>query len=202
MKGGESHHRSCRTLKRQLAFILTRQQIRPPVEDEKVTEILNNTNLSEHFLHLAKELEILEPKVPEDIYKSHLENVRSTSTVDSARHNLASTFVNAFVNCGFKKDKLMLTSEENNSWIFKNKAHGMMSAAASLGSLMLWDVENGLAEIDKYLYSTDDFIKSGALLAIGLVNVGVHNESDPALALLSEYVNSPSVQLRVGAILG
>ena len=34
-----------------------------------------------------------------------------------------------------------------------------MSAAASLGAIMLWDVEVGLTEIDKFLYSTDDNIK-------------------------------------------
>ena len=78
----------------------------------------------------------------------------------------------------------------------------MLSAAASLGSILLWDVEGGLAQIDKYLYSNDDYVKAGALLAIGIVNVGVTNESDPALALLSEYVNSPSVTLRLGAIFG
>ena len=34
----------------------------------------------------------------------------------------------------------------------------MMSATASLGSLLLWDVENGLTQIDKYLYSNDEAI--------------------------------------------
>lgn len=40
------------------------------------------------------------------------------------------------------------------------------------------------------------------MLAIGLVNCGIHNECDPALALLSEYVNSSSLCLRIGAVLG
>jgi len=40
------------------------------------------------------------------------------------------------------------------------------------------------------------------LLAIGLVNCGIRNECDPALALLSEYVNSSSHTLRIGAVLG
>lgn len=35
----------------------------------------------------------------------------------------------------------------------------MMSAAASIGSILLWDVEVGLAQIDKYLYSKDEYIK-------------------------------------------
>jgi 26S proteasome regulatory subunit N1 len=79
---------------------------------------------------------------------------------------------------------------------------GMMSAAASLGAIFLWDVENGLTQIDKYLYSTDDYVKAGALLAIGLVTSGVKNESDPALALLSEQVTASKEVLRVAAIVG
>ena len=36
---------------------------------------------------------------------------------------------------------------------------GMLSAAASIGLVLLWDVEGGLTEIDKFLYSTEDYIK-------------------------------------------
>lgn len=83
----------------------------------------------------------------------------AAATVDSARQNLASTFVNAFVNAGFGSDKLMTPKEDNNSWIYKNKDHGMMSATASLGMILLWDVDEGLTQIDKYLYSAEDYIK-------------------------------------------
>lgn len=64
-------------------------------------------------------------------------------------------------------------------WIFKNKEHGKTSATASLGLISLWDVEGGLPLIDKYLYSSDNAVVAGALLAIGLVNCGVQNENDP-----------------------
>lgn len=40
----------------------------------------------------------------------------------------------------------------------------MMSAAASLGMLMLWNVEEGLNQIDKFFHDADDFVKSGACL--------------------------------------
>jgi 26S proteasome regulatory subunit N1 len=46
------------------------------------------------------------------------------ANVDSARGNLAGTFVNAFVNAGFGNDKLMVEAEEGNSWVYKNKEHG------------------------------------------------------------------------------
>lgn len=79
---------------------------------------------------------------------------------------------------------------------------GMLSATASLGLLLLWDVDGGLTQIDKYLYSSEEYIKAGALLACGIVNTGVRNECDPALALLSDYVLHSSNIMRIGAILG
>lgn len=63
-------------LKRQLAFLLARQQIQMEVDDEVLQGIINNSRLSEYFLSLARDLDIMEPKVPEDIYKSHLDNTR------------------------------------------------------------------------------------------------------------------------------
>ncbi|KAJ3200893.1 proteasome regulatory particle base subunit, partial [Dinochytrium kinnereticum] len=193
-------------LKKQLAYILARQQIFIDTGVDEISEILNNSHLSENFIALARDLDVLEAKTPEDIYKTHLENTRpgaSSANVDSARHNLASTFVNAFVNAGFGSDKLMTTGEEGTSWIYKNKDIGMLSAAASLGLILLWDVEVGLTQIDKFLYSTDDYIKAGGILAIGLVTSGIKNEeSDPAIALISEYIDNKSSVLRTAAIIG
>lgn len=123
--------------------------------------------------------------------------------VDSARQNLASTFVNAFVNAGFGVDKLMLTEEEDGGWIFKNKDHGMLSASASLGMILLWDVDMGLNQIDRYIYSNDENIRAGALLAVGIVNSGVRNLADPALAVLSEHLeDTKPINNRVAAIQG
>ncbi|KAM3581505.1 proteasome regulatory particle base subunit [Umbelopsis sp. WA50703] len=206
----EEDFESCQDplVKKQLAFLLARQQIYLEVEDSDLAECLNNTHLSEHFISLARELDVLEPKTPEDIYKSHLENIRtgySSGSVDSARQNLASTFVNAFVNGGFGKDKLMTTEEDSNSnasWIYKNKDHGMLSATASLGLIHLWDVENGLTAVDKYLYSGEDNIKAGALLAIGMLNSGVRGDGDYAYALLKDYVEEGNVTCRVTSIFG
>jgi 26S proteasome regulatory subunit N1 len=162
---------------------------------EDLLECLSNSRLSMHFRELGKELGVADPKSLEDVYKSHLENTSTvftlevlnckpdryskgpgtTSNVDSARGNLAGTFVNAFVNAGFGNDKLMVEAEEGNSWIYKNKDHGsspsvdlmpiltshlgMMSAAASLGLSLLWDTDVGLSHVDKYTYSAEEHIK-------------------------------------------
>ncbi|RDW80661.1 26S proteasome regulatory subunit RPN1 [Coleophoma crateriformis] len=198
-------------LKKQMAFLIARQQIVLDLptesdEDQEIAECLNNTKLPEHFKALAKELNILDPKTTEDIYKSHLESnrVAGLTNLDSARHNLAAGFVNAFVNAGFGSDKMMMVEEEKSSWVWKTKDEGMMSTTASLGTLMLWDVENGLDKIDKYTYAPEDQIQAGALLAIGIMNSGVRIDSDPALALLgdTDKLLHKNPLVRVAAIMG
>ena len=183
-------------LRKQMAYMLARVGCRPEAEDE-LARLMDGAHTTEHFLELARDLDVVEPKAPEDVYKSHLEKrPAGSSAVDSARQNLAATFVNGLLNCGFGTDKLLLT--EGNKWLYKNKEHGMLSAAASLGLLLLWDVDGGLTQIDKFLYSTDDNIKAGALLAVGVLSCGTRNECDPALALLTEYASGthpPSVQM-------
>ncbi|CAG9561826.1 unnamed protein product [Danaus chrysippus] len=196
-------------IKKQLCYMLARQYVPLELEDEDLRTILLNAHINDHFLSLARELDIMEPKTPEEVYKTWLESAGSAlrpsllaeHPVDSARQNLSATFVNAFVNAGFGRDKLV-TTEDGNKWMYKNKDHGMLSAAASLGMIHLWDVDGGLTPIDKYLYTSEEHIKAGALLALGLVNCGVRNECDPALALLSDYVLHSSANLRIGSILG
>jgi 26S proteasome regulatory subunit N1 len=198
-------------LKKQMAFLIARQQIvldlpTETQEEQEIAECLNNTKMPEHFKALAKELNILDPKTTEDIYKSHLESnrVAGLTNLDSARHNLAAGFVNAFVNAGFGNDKMMMVEEEKSSWVWKTKEEGMMSTVASLGTLMLWDVETGLDKIDKYTYAPEDQIQAGAMLAIGIMNSGVRIDSDPALALLGdeEKLAHKSPMVKVASIMG
>ena len=201
-----------KSTRRQMAFLIGRQRISLELSDEEqdedpeLADCLNNTKLPDHFKLLAKELNILDPKSPEDIYKSHLESSRTAglTNTDSARHNLASAFVNAFVNAGFGDDKLMLVPENKSSWVWKTKDEGMLSTAASLGMLLQWDVEVGLDKVDAYTYLDEDYIKAGALLASGIICSGVRNEADPALALLgdSEKLQAKNVHVRMASIMG
>jgi 26S proteasome regulatory subunit N1 len=47
------------------------------------------------------------------------------NNLDSARQNLASSFVNGFVNAAFGQDKLLM--EDGNKWLYKNKEHGVFA---------------------------------------------------------------------------
>ncbi|KAG1850147.1 hypothetical protein F4604DRAFT_1809232, partial [Suillus subluteus] len=185
-------------LGKQLTFLLARAQI--PIEwlkasaledadakeefPEDILDCLSNTQLSRHFKEFGKEVIVADPKNLEDIYKSYLETTRSglSANVDSACANLAGTFVNAFVNAGFGNDKLM---------VYKNKDHGMMSAAASLGLGLLWDTDVCLSQIDIYTHFPEEWIKGG-----------VRAEADAALTLLAEHVESQSAPLKIAAIMG
>ncbi|EPE08656.1 26s proteasome regulatory subunit rpn-1 [Ophiostoma piceae UAMH 11346] len=195
-------------LKKQLSFLIARQRIwldTPDAEDMDINECLCNVRLSEHFKLLGKELNILDPKSTEDIYKSHLESSRvsSMTNLESTRHNLAAAFVNAFVNAGFGKDNMMLV-EDKESWVWKTKDEGMLSTVASLGTLMLWDIENGLDKIDKYTYVDEEQIQAGATLAIGIMSSGVRLDSEPAFALLAdpEKLEHKNPLIRTSAIMG
>jgi 26S proteasome regulatory subunit N1 len=214
--------------KKQMALILARQRsyyrvssVDPDsaeceAEAEALNELVGNSGLSERFLAIAREMNITVPKLPEDIYKSsaagaltHAQtllgrsNAAANFAVDSARANLAATFVNAFVNAAYCKDKLIIDPEGQdgagniNSWLFKNKGHGMMSAAASLGMLMLWNVDEGLNQIDKYFHNSEDFVKAGACLGVGILSSGVRNEAEPALALLSDALSAANASTAV-----
>lgn len=147
----------------------------------------------------------MEPKHPDTIFKSHLEDRRfQNDSIDSAKKNLALTYVNAFVNTGFGKDLLILGQEsQSEDWIFKVKEDGQTAAAASLGMLLLWDIDEGLAQIDKYMERRENHIVAGSFMALGLVNSGVVNEVDPVQAILVEKLESCSeTSLKIGALMG
>lgn len=210
--------------KKQIAYILGDARVwidltqgEAGIKDESLLEelqaIMGNVRLNERYLALARDLDVMEAKVPDDVYKSHLIDGRSSSNpVDSASGNTAATYVNAFVNAGFGQDKLVTVETDEGEdadadnksvhWIFRNKSYGKMAAAASLGMVLLWDVEGGLPKVDRYLYASDHMVVSGALLAFGIIASGITDEVDPAFAVLSEYVENEDDNIKIGAIWG
>ncbi|KAJ8609795.1 hypothetical protein MRB53_038944 [Persea americana] len=196
-------------LRKQLAFQIARQNIWIDPEDEndlELTECLMNSKLSEYYKSLGKELNILKPRTKEDIYKPHLESSRTAglTTTDSAKQNLAAVFVNAFVNAGFSSDKMMLVSNPAESWIHKVKSDGQVSTAASVGLLELWDLENGMNAVDTWTYAEDPNILSGAMLGMGILNTGMRDLNEPALAILCQdnILQNEHKQVRVSGLMG
>lgn len=201
-------------MKKQLGFIMGSQRnFSYQIEDEDesaVNECINNTQLSKNFEQLARNLTMEEPKSPEDVYKSHLaepSGFNSNVTAESARKNLCATYVNGFVNCGFKKDSLIekdtgdgdgkdgMAVDQNNEelWVFRNKEAGKTAAVASLGLVYLWagdeigsDVLNPWMEDSQ----TDVHCVSGALLGLGVTDCGVKSPFSTALGLISDALQT------------
>lgn len=205
-------------MKRQLAFMLARQRVaidrvgETKEEEEALQEIMFNAKLSKHYLELAKELQILPPKDPEDLFKSATvgssDPLRIVPKAETAKSNLAIVLGNAFLNAGYCQDKLMAADQEQFMW--KNKDQALMTAAASLGAINMWNLGDGLSALDSLLtvhqQSTNPQavnVQAGALMGIGLVHSGIRNEADPAFALLRDSLESSTdLTIRTGAILG
>jgi len=209
-------------MKKQLAFLLARANVPihwvhtpdtmependegdewgppPPELSPELAECLGNHNLSTHFRNFGKAVGVEAPRTPEDIYKTHLESQTATH-YNSVRDNLAATFVNAFVNAGFGNEKMIVQAPDGESFIYKNKDRGMMSATASVGMSLLWDHEGGIDHIDKYTYSNEEPIKAGAYLAIGILYSSIRTQPDMAWALLEEHIDNPSSDIKIAAI--
>jgi len=100
------------TLK-QMAIMLGRQRNPYVSPEEDLQKCISNEHLSEHFKALARDLDVVEPKHPDHIFKTHLDNRNNLlgQNIDSAKVNLALTYVNAFVNAGYGKDLLINNTE-------------------------------------------------------------------------------------------
>lgn len=55
--------------------------------DEELTKYATNNHLNEFYIELAKDLDVLEPKTPEQIYKSHLEEKKGKADFEFQKTN-------------------------------------------------------------------------------------------------------------------
>jgi 26S proteasome regulatory subunit N1 len=79
--------------------------------------------------------------------------------------------------------------DKKNPWIHKVKNEGVSAAIASIGLTNLWNSASGSNELSEYLEMTDIYTKGGACLGMGICCTSLVDETDPAIALLSDYVN-------------
>lgn len=168
-------------IKKQLAFCSARQKIFIPDLGEEEAKIISNSKLSDFYLELAKDLEVAEPKKPEDIFKAHLEEKGKNADISAATSALYNTYVNAFVNAGLKKDTLIIEDpnveleERRQPWIFEVKDEGQIAAVASLGMLNLWYTDSINDQIMPYYDNDGQYVKAGSFLGIGLSSSGIYD---------------------------
>ncbi|KAA0145669.1 hypothetical protein FNF29_08441 [Cafeteria roenbergensis] len=178
---------------------------------DEVKDAIGNAQLSMQYRALAKELDLTKPRAPEEVFKSHLADstgfrpgARSDdgARLSSARANLASSYVSAFVNLGHGRDALLYEPPAEGSssaaaegeedvfkWVHSNNADGRLAAAGALGLIHLWDHEEGPIAPQPLTESADPQIVAGGALAVGLSCVGTATEADIAKELLDAFVD-------------
>ncbi len=86
----------------------------------------------------------------------------------------------------------------------RHKDDIQFSAAAALGLVHLWNIEEGPNIIDVLSYATENEISAGALLATVCCNC--RSEMDPALAILRDHLDPTNAEVpplkRIAAAMG
>jgi 26S proteasome regulatory subunit N1 len=192
-------------MQKQLAFILGKQRIYLSDDmDAELQTIISNLKLSEYYKKLATELDVLEPKAPEDVLKSHLEEKKSSdaSKIDSYKMNMAYSMVSAFVNAGFGTEKLL--SAKDSDWLGRNKEEGLISLLGGLGLVNLWDIDLGPNQLEKYMNvdERDPNKRAGYNIGVGIISSGVRDENNIAFAMLSEQLKDKNLTVKTSALFG
>ena len=170
-------------VQQQLAFIIARD---PFYTHPDHTHILSNLHLNKYFLEFVKNLNLLEHKQPNDIYKSHLE---SRTILPGLSHQLATAITNGFLNIGYCTKADISATDMT-----------LLLQIASIGSINQWNPD-ALNLIDEYMYNENEFMSSGALLAIGLSTCKIRHPSDPTLALCQDQLTNSSLLVRSSALM-
>lgn len=147
--------------KLQMAMMLGRQQIFLDIDNATLSKLNANVKLHKDFLAFARELDLMTPKKPEEVYKAHLEPTRPFNTQQMKNlplQNLASSFVNGFVNSGFGTDAFFKDEKSSGEWLSKHKDWSAFSTTATFGLIHHWNVDS-LNDFDHFTRSTDVYVK-------------------------------------------
>ena len=194
--------------KKQLAFILAKEGIfleeeEKNIKDNELMEIMRNYKQCDYFRILAKNLELLEPKHPESVFKSHLEDKKSDSKkLESYKINMAYSIASGFINAGFGTESLI--SKKDSDWIFKNKDEGLTCMLSGLGLVNLWDYLEGPGKLYEYAGNkeTDIFKRAGRNIGLGICLSSIHDDNDIAVAVLLEELQDKNLTIKVSALFG
>ena len=197
-------------IKKQLAFILSSEGIFLDEEDTSqkmdndILEIMRNYKQSDYFRILAKTLELLEPKHPEDVFKSHLEDkkVQNSKKIESSKINMAYSIASAFINAGFGTEVLL--SKKDSDWIYKNKEQGIQCLLSGIGLINIWDYIEGPNKVYELAgkKETDIYKRTGRNIGLGVCLCGIHDENDVAVAVLLDELSDKNLDVKISAVFG
>lgn len=191
--------------KKQLAFILANEKIH--LKDEKLSAeiegIMSGLKNSEFFRIFAKSMEMLEPKHPEILFKTHLEDRKDDDKVlESYKINMAYSIASSFINAGYGTECLL--SEKNGDWINKNKEEGLSCLIGGLGLINLWDDVEGPGKLIDYagVAEKDAHKRAGRNIGMGVCLSSIHDPNDIGVALLLEELKDKNLAVKSSAIFG
>ena len=197
-------------IKKQLAFILSSEGIFLDEEDTSqkmdndTLEIMRNYKQSDYFRILAKTLELLEPKHPEDVFKSHLEDkkVQNSKKIESSKINMAYSIASAFINAGFGTEVLL--SKKDSDWIYKNKEQGIQCLLSGIGLVNIWDYLEGPNKVYELASKkeTDIYKRTGRNIGLGICLCGIKDENDVAIAVLLDELSDKNLDVKISAVFG
>ena len=196
-------------IRKQLAFILSSEGIFLDDDDisqkidEETLEIMRNYKQSEYFRILAKTLELLEPKHPEDVFKSHLEDKKTgNKKIESSKINMAYSIASAFINAGFGTEVLL--SKKDSDWMYKNKEEGLLCLLSGLGLVNIWDYLEGPGKLYEYAGNkeSDIFKRAGRNIGLGVSLATIHDDNDIAVAVLLEELKDKNLNIKISAVFG
>lgn len=164
--------------------------------EDDVKDAIGNCMRHKHYRALAQEMGVDEPKSSEQVYKTKLTDESRLATrgreeqvrLDSARGNLAASYVSGFVNLSLGKDKVITQKDEHGrEWWQRQKGNGMSAAAAGHALLHLWDYE-ALNEAERFTNATDAEVRAGGVLGYGIIPCSIASEDDASIGMLDEYI--------------
>ena len=149
-------------------------------------------------------MELLEPKHPEDVFKSHLEDkkVQNSKKIESSKINMAYSIASAFINAGFGTEVLL--SKKDSDWIYKNKEQGIQCLLSGIGLINIWDYLEGPNKVYELAgkKETDIYKRTGRNIGLGVCLCGIHDENDVAVAVLLDELSDKNLDVKISAVFG
>ncbi|KAF1744730.1 hypothetical protein MXB_1412, partial [Myxobolus squamalis] len=179
-------------------------EVETTCKTEELIQLIQNRHLINAHIDCANELDLSKPYSPDDVCRitnhKHTSFYTSGNTCDPSRVHMAYAFVSGLINAAFKCDTLML-NDPTYKWLISGKERPLMNTVACTGLLYMWDVDEAMLMTEKFLFSSNRYVKAGGILAIGISAANVMDPFSSHYAILSEYLTQPDILFKRNAII-
>lgn len=164
-----------------------------------LSEANGNVRLSELFREAALMLGVNRPKSLNEVFKVPPGDVVGSN---GSHSNLSCAIARVLANCATGQESTE-DDANNEKIVHESRQDRVISITAGCGLLYLWDHEEGVNTLNRFLDSCNKHVVAGACLGIGITLCGVRIYGyDIAFTLLQPYLLSAEREVQIGAILG